>query len=78
MARLSAGGLSDAAYVDVLAYILAANGYRDPRPFARFLNAPLLGVLVIVAVGFGVVSVRWRRKAICRYCSPRMIDEGVR
>lgn len=33
-------------------------------PFARFLNAPLASVLVIVAVGLGVVSVRRRRKAI--------------
>ena len=33
-------------------------------PFARFLNAPLLCVLGIVAVGLGVVSVRRRRKAI--------------
>ena len=32
-------------------------------PFARFLNAPLLSVLGIVAAGLGVVSVRRRRKA---------------
>lgn len=33
-------------------------------PFARFLNAPLLCALVIMAAGLGVVSVRRRRKAI--------------
>jgi len=33
-------------------------------PFARFLNAPLLSALAIVAVGLGVVSVRRCRKAI--------------
>ena len=33
-------------------------------PVARFLDAPLLGVLVIVAIGFGVVTVRRRRNAI--------------
>lgn len=32
-------------------------------PFARFLNAPLLSVLAIAAVGLGVVSLRRRRKA---------------
>ena len=35
-------------------------------PFARFLNAPLLSLLAIVAVGLGVVSVRRSRKAIRR------------
>ena len=32
-------------------------------PFVRFLNAPLLSVLAVVAVGLGVASVRRRRKA---------------